>query len=103
MVSSVTNTPVNKKVSYKVPLCSSTSAELIPTMPKLKKPILKQKRTKNKSLQDHHNTMQNYNTTEDDIAQIYTENQSLQDHQVQIPQKHSKNYSFFQGKMTIHP
>ena len=46
MVSSVTNTLVNKKVSYKVPLCSSTPAEVIPTMPELKKPILKQKRTK---------------------------------------------------------
>ena len=105
MVSSVTNTLVNKKVSYKVPLCSSIPAEVIPMMPEPKRPILKQKRTKNKSLQDHHNTLQNYNTTEDDTAQIYTENQSLQDHLAQIPQKNSKNYSFqdhFQGKMPIH-
>ena len=94
MVSSVTNTTVDKKVSYKVPLCSSTPAEVIPTMPEPKKLILKQKKNKNKSLQDHHNTLQNHNTTEDDTAQIHTENQSLQDHQVQIPQKHSKNYSF---------
>ena len=77
MVSSVTNTTVDKKVSYKVPLCSSIPAKVIPMMPELKKLILKWKRTKNKSLQDHHNTLQNYNTTEYDTAQIYTENQSL--------------------------
>ena len=94
MVSSVTNTMVDKKVSYKVPLCSSTPAKVIPMMPELKKLILKQKRTKNKLLQEHHNTLQNHNTTEDNTAQIHTEKQSLQDHQVQIPQKHSKNYSF---------
>ena len=41
MVSSVTNTRVNKKVSYKDPLCSSTPAEVIPTMPAPKKSILK--------------------------------------------------------------
>ena len=50
MVSSFANTPVNKKISYKVPLCSSTPAEVIPMTPELKKPFLKQKRTKNKSL-----------------------------------------------------
>ena len=43
MVSSVTNTWANKKVSYKAPLCSSTPAEVIPTMPALKKSMLKQK------------------------------------------------------------
>ena len=47
---SVTNSLVNKKVSYKVPLCSSTPAKVIPTMPKPKKPILKQKRTKKKQV-----------------------------------------------------
>ena len=107
MVSSVTNTMVDKKVSYKVPLCSSTPAKVIPMTPEPKKLILKWKRTKNKSLQDHHNTLQSYNTTEDDTAQIHTENQSLQDHQVQIPQKTQLKLliprPFFQGKMPIHP
>ena len=41
MVSSVTNTRENKKVSYKIPLCSSSPAEVIPTMPAPKKLILK--------------------------------------------------------------
>ena len=94
MVNSVTNTPVDKKVSYKVPLCSSTPAEVTPTVPEPKKPILKWKRTKDKSLQDHHNTLQSYNTTEEDTAQIYTKNEPFQDHQAKIQQKHSKNYSF---------
>ena len=94
MVSSVTNTQVNKKVSYKVPLCSSTPTEVIPMTSEPKKPILKQKTSKNKSLQDHHNTLQNYNTTDNDTAQIYTENQPFQDHLVQIPQKNNKKYSF---------
>ena len=107
MVSSVTNTPVNKKVSYKVPLCSSTPTKVIPMMPEPKKPILKQKTTKNKSFQDHHNTLQNYNTTEDNTAQIYTENQSFQDHPTQILQNNSKNNYSFQDhsskvKMPIH-
>ena len=63
-------------------------------MPEPKKPILKWKRNKNKSLQDHHNTLQSHNTTEDDTAQIYTKNKPLPDHQAKIPQIHSKNYTF---------
>ena len=94
MVSSVTNTRLNKKVSFKDPLCSSTPAEVISTMPAPKKSILKWKTTENKPFQDNHNTLQNHNTTDDDTAQIYTEIQPFQDHPVQIPQKNTKKHSF---------
>ena len=84
MVSSITNIRSNKKVSFKDPLCYSTPAEVISTMPALKKSILKWKTPKNKSFQDHHNTLQNHNTIDDDTAQIYTEYQSFQDHPTQL-------------------
>ena len=94
MVSSITNIRSNKKVSFKDPLCYSTPAEVISTMPAPKKSILKRTTPKNKSFQDHHNTLQNHNKTDDDTAQIYTENQSFQDHPAQILQENTRKRSF---------
>ena len=107
MVSLVTNTMVDKNVSYKVPLYSSTPAKVIPMMPELKKLILKQKRTKKQVITGppQHSAELQHNrrwcSTDIHWKPVITRLSGADTTETQ--QKLLIPRPFFQGKMPIHP
>ena len=77
LVSSVTNTPDNKKVSFNNPLHYSMPVKKKPTTKSSKKSLLKCKQHRNKPFKDHHNTLQDHASK---TTPCPTENNASQDH-----------------------
>ena len=104
-VSSVTNTPNTKNVSFNDPLHYSMPTKKKPTMKSPKKSLLKQKQHRNETFQDHHNTLQDHaaqttllpieNNTFQDHATMVTpttiENSTFQDHALEVTPQHIGN------------
>ena len=105
LVSSITNTPDNKEVSFNTPLHCSMPVKQEPTKKSPKKFILKCKQHRNKSFQDHHNTLQDHsakttslpienNASQDHVAKttpILIGNGTFQDHAPKVTSKSIRN------------
>ena len=95
MVSSVTNTRSNKKVSFKDPLCYSTPSEAISAVPIPKKSILKREHTETTSHFRTTTTLCRTTTQQMMIQHRYTQKNNLfQDHPAQVLQKNTRKCSF---------
>ena len=77
LVSSVTNTPNTKNVSFNDPIHYSTTTKKKPSMKSPKKSLLKCKQCRNETFQDHHNTLQDHAAQ---TTPLPIENNTFQDH-----------------------